>query len=368
MISILKSPLLTPWTDPISGITSYLLNNPHGNWQQAFYFTNSGWTDDGKYLWFYSFYPPAQSKHLGVANFAENTIDLYPETQFSDASPAVDKNNGDVYWISGLDLYRRSPAPEAKPELISSFPADFAKSRHPRRIATHLTFSVDRKSLNFDAEVGSEWLAGDFPLDGSPPRVWKKFNICFNHAQFSPIDNNTMLIAQDGWTDAATGENHGYTHRMWILKRDGSCDPVYDYPTPKHGHEWWDPAGKTVWYIHYGHGVERIELASKKGELIWPGDIAHAYATVDGQYLVGDSNPNEKSDWNVLFYDVKKKKEIKIAAKMPKRDVPDKRYHLHPHPRFCCKDQFITYTTLVNNAVTLAIVPVEKLKQRHPCP
>ncbi len=349
----------TRWVDPETGVVSWLLATRVAPLQQTFYYVNDGWTQDGRYLWFYCGYPPSAGKCLGVVDFQEDRVSVFPETQFLDASPAVDPATGEAYWTSDLGLYRRSPAVDGQVERINAFPEELAKGRSPRRLATHLTFSADGASVGFDAELGTDWMAGDFPLDGTPPRIWRRFDVCYNHGQFSPANPDLMLIAQDGWNHAATGQKHDYTHRMWLLSRDGACEPIYPQPTPLHGHEWWDPSSQKVWYINYGVGVECVDLKTRQHDLVWGGDISHAHASREGLRLVGDHFRKDGSGLaEVRFFDVASRKETAIVSAMPDLSTTRKLYHIHPHPRFCVGDRFVCYTSAVRNQIDVAVAEV----------
>jgi hypothetical protein len=75
MIELSTSRLFTPWTNPDSGVTIYLLTEKVAPVQQGFYFVNNSVTDDGRYLWFYCAFPPAGSaaygRTLGVVDFEQ---------------------------------------------------------------------------------------------------------------------------------------------------------------------------------------------------------------------------------------------------------------------------------------------------------
>ncbi|MBL8992372.1 MAG: hypothetical protein JNM63_03475, partial [Spirochaetia bacterium] len=96
-MSILKDPttskLFKPWKDPQSGITSWILDVRVAPLQQSFYFTNASYTDDGSRYWFYCAFPPSGSHNRGRClasiDFVGDKLQLYPETQFLDASPAI---------------------------------------------------------------------------------------------------------------------------------------------------------------------------------------------------------------------------------------------------------------------------------------
>ena len=69
MIELAKSKLFTPWTNPDTGVTVYLLTQKVAPLQQTFYYVNDGMTRDGRYLWFYCAFPPSALKTLGGIDF-----------------------------------------------------------------------------------------------------------------------------------------------------------------------------------------------------------------------------------------------------------------------------------------------------------
>lgn len=359
------------WTDPTSGIESFLLTRRIAPVQQSFYFTNSGFTNDGRYLWIYCAFPPGgdayYGRQLAVVDFAEQTVRHFPETQFMDASPFVDPQTGEVYWTTGLGVWKRGPRPADTTERVGLFPAELAHRRRPLRLATHLSRSANQKSFAIDAQIGTEWFVGDLALDGSRGfQLWQKFAVCHNHAQFSPTDPDLLLIAQDGWVDPSTGEE-GETHdRLWLLRRGQLAKPLLPespLPSSLRGHEWWDASGRHVWYIDYHAGTARVDLATGKRTLVWPNGHTHSHADSKGKYLVGDINASAE-EWRVAFFNLATGKEIEIVSHFPALPWPRRTYHIHPHPRFCLNDRYICYTTNVRGSVDVAIVPVSRLIER----
>jgi len=87
-----------------------MLNERIAPFQQSFYFTIESITADGRYLWFYCAFPPGADSYygrqLGVADLKDQRVSFFPETQFADASPFVDVETGEVYWTTGLELWK----------------------------------------------------------------------------------------------------------------------------------------------------------------------------------------------------------------------------------------------------------------------
>ena len=359
------SGLFTPWTCPSSGVVSWILSKRIAPHQQSFYFVNRSFTDDARYLWFYCAFPPGGSafygRQLGVADLHKGELHHFPETQFMDASPAVNTQTGEIFWTTGLEVWKRGPLAADIAERVNVFPEDLAKNRQPRRLATHLTFSADGRSINIDAEIGNEWFVGDLPLDGGDFRLWQTFDRCYNHAQFSPTDPDVQLIAQDGWNDPSTGAKGDGLDRLWLIRRGEPARPICPNapaPSSRRGHEWWDADGQYVWYIDYRNGTERVHIHTGQRETIWPGGHTHSHCDRTGQYLVGDINKSDRP-WRVAFFNRNTGKEIDIVQSMPA--WPRVKYHVHPHPQFCCGDRYICYTTNVRGRVDVALVAVEEL-------
>ncbi|HEY9250383.1 MAG TPA: hypothetical protein VIO38_14690, partial [Rariglobus sp.] len=180
-----KSPLLTPWKDPVSGAISLVLTERAAPFQQSFYYVNQSFSHDGRFLWIYCAFPPAgsgnQGRSLAVVDFKLQQVRHYPETGFLDASPAVDPATGEAYWCTGLEIWKRGPLAGDTPALVNRFPQSLARNRRPWRLATHLTFSADRTALNIDAEIGRQFFVGHAPLDGGEVVIWQEFDRAYNH-------------------------------------------------------------------------------------------------------------------------------------------------------------------------------------------
>jgi hypothetical protein len=346
--------------NPTTGVKSYILDCKSFPVIQNFYFVNNSFTDDGKTAWFYAGIP-GKKKKLGFVDFQNGICKIIDGTEFLDASPWVDPISGEAYWIEHYDLLSCSPKKSAVPKKINSIPYSITQGREPYRIATHLTLNASKTAFNFDAELEDEWIAGKIPLDGSEPIVWKTFNICYNHGQFSPVDDNLMLIAQDGWNDQS-GQHHDYDQRMWLLRKNGECKPLYNEPTRMHGHEWWGKDGEYVCFVHYGEGVKRININTKKEENLWQGSFSHAHASADLKYLVADADAGGKSPFcKVIFFNRDTNREIEIVNIPWCGDDEMAKMHVHPHPRFVFDDEYICYTSFALGRPSLAITNVNDL-------
>ena len=371
-LTIMKTPetsgLFTRWKNPSNGVESLILTERAAPVQQSFYFTNPSMTHDGRYLWLNCAWPPPGGKHaipvLGVVDFERDELRVYPETQLAVGRPAVDLNTGDIYWSNDVDVWKRGPGANDKAVRINRLPADLVKGRKVERLNTHFTLSADGKYLNLDAQLGDDFLIGEIPLDGSPVKVWESFKRYHNHSQLSPTDPDMVLFAHEYWKDHSPFNGQTPYHRLWIMKRGGKAETLLKEPVTHSGHEWWDADGKSVWYVHYGVGIKKVDLATRKETNVWPGRLSHGYTDRTGRYLTADwmLDPGV-SDCIVYFYDSQTKKQIDIVNRGPLSPELTQITHLHPHPNFVCGDKYICHTTTVHDRVDVALVPTAPLRQ-----
>lgn len=361
------SALFTPWQDPQSGVTSYLLQARCAAWQQAFYFTNANFSADGRYLWLYCANPPSPGHILGVVDFAEQSLRAFPETGFQAESPYIDPFSGDAYWCSADSLYHRSPAADGHTQEIGRVPAHLFGERQIRQIVTHLTPSADGRLFNLDVKTGDRWHLGVMEKDSGTFRLWQSFNEHINHGQFNPTRPGLMMFAHDWWRDLNNGQRYHWKNRIWLAQEGRPAYPLF--PTAagqnvrRHCHEWWSRDGSRVWFVDYDHGTLYYDLDS--GELVpaWANGTCHSHASADDQLLTGDINTyysQPAEPCRVAFYNRRTGKEINIVSALPKQWVP-RAYHPDPHPQFVLDDTFIAYTTWVLGRLDFALVRVADL-------
>lgn len=398
----LDSTLFTEWTDPVSGIRSYILapgDQRCAPIQQSFYYVNPSLSADFRYYWFYCAFPPANSAHqgrcLGLADFEKGTVTYLPNTAFSEASPMVIPDDGSVYWANESGIWSRTIECN-KPRLVNSFPPKLTRNRKVNRYATHLTISADGTALGIDAQIGNEHLVGRAPINGDEIEIWQSLPRLYNHGQFHPTNPDLLLLAQENGVDSATGEARQKENRLWLVEREKGMYPVYPSvlqdrdkyravssnshlespvdqlctdPRQMHGHEWWSADGGHIWYIHYQTGVERIPLSfagSERAvpELIWPHDtVSHAHTDSTSKGLVLDAHPpNFLEGHHVRFVNLESERSVDIVSKLPTLSSDYRRYHVHAHPQFCGGDSLICYTTTVLGNVDVAFTRVADLK------
>ncbi len=365
MINLSESKLFTPVTNPDSGVTIYVLTHKVAPVQQDFYFVNDGMTGDGRFLWFYCAFPPSPGRTLGLVDLESQVVRHFPETQFSDASPYVDPASGFVYWGAHATLWCRGPRESETVQPVNSLPADLIGQRIVHRLATHLSLSADGKEFFVDAALGLQWIFGSLPLDGGDFQVWQRFDRHYNHAQFSPTDPDLVLFAEENHPDPITGLSFPIVDRMWLIRRGQPARPAFSSPT-RVTHEWWDADGKHVWCVWDNHSW-RTDIASQQVEKIeWPQHCWHAHNSADGRYLVADSNEKfyRGCPSTVNFLNRLTGKHIQLVSNPEMPGLTGARYHTDPHPRFCCQDRLVVFTTTIRGQVDLALARTSDLVER----
>lgn len=366
MVDPSTSLFFTTWTHPQTGLKVFILSETVAPVQQSFYFVNDGMSSDGRYLWFYCAFPPSGSgsygRTLGLLDSEKQTVHHFPDTQFQHASPYVDPDNGDIYWTTGASIWRRRPHPDAPAECVNSLPQDTVRNRTVTRLATHLSRSADGRGFFVDVAMGAQHVFGTLPVDGGDFEFWHHFDRNHNHAQFSPIDPDLVLFAEEYHSDPITGLRFAVTNRMWLIRRGEPPRPIFTTPTIC-SHEWWDADGRHAWAVR-GKETWRTDIETAERERIeWPVNCWHAHNSQDGNYLVCDSTERfyRGCASSVHFLDRHTGATFKIIDNPAVEGVTGANYHIDPHPRFCCGDRFVVFTTTVEGQVNLAMVKTADL-------
>lgn len=367
MIDLANHPCFTSLAP--ADVTLHVLSRRVAPLQQSFYFVNDGFSADGRFLWFYCAFPPSGSANagrtLGVVDFEHGEVRHFPETQFSHAAPWVEPQTGAACWAQGLHTWRRAPEPDAPVEHVNAVPADLIGNRSVQRAATHLTRSADGRALFIDLGLETQYLFGSLPLDGGDFELWHRFDRNFNHAQFSPTDPDLVLFAQENHPDPLTGLTFPITNRLWLIRRGQAPRPIFEKPT-RVSHEWWDLDGAHAWCVA-GHETWRVRIADGATETIpLPHHAWHAHASRDGRLLVNDTHEGfyRGCASSVHFLNRQTGKRLTLAHNPARDDHIGRHYHIDPHPRFCCGDRYVVFTTTVRGEIDLAIVPVSELLDR----
>lgn len=369
MLELQNRNLFTPITHPQSGVTIYLLTDKVAPVQQGFYFTNDSMSADERYLWFYCAYPPSGTgdigRTLGVVDFQTQQVRHFPETQFGGASPYVNIATGAVYWQYDHTVWRRGPQPDAPVEWVNAVPDELIGGRHVLSTATHLTLSADGKAFFIDIGLELQWLFGSLPVDGSDFQLWHRFDRLYNHAQYSPADPDVVLFAEEIHDDPITGLSFPITDRLWLLRRGEQPRRILREPRWV-THEWWDADGEHVWCV-WGNETWRVNIASGAVEAIpFPHHCWHSHSSRNGRLIVGDSNSGfyRGCPSSVHFFNRDSGQLLTLVENPTRTDYTGRHYHIDPHPRFCCGDRYIVFTTTILGEIDVAIVPTQVLVER----
>jgi hypothetical protein len=369
MIDPTNRTLFTPIVHPGSGVTMYVLTQKVAPVQQAFYFVNDSMSVDGRYLWFYCAFPPsgsaARGRTLGAVDFETCDVRHFPDTQFGEASPYVDIDTADVYWQSDRYVWKRPPDKNGAVQLVNQIPDDLIKGRHVMRGATHLTRSADGKEFFIDLGLQMQWLFGSLPVDGGDFELWHRFDRLYNHAQFSPTDPDEVLFAEEFHGDPITGLTFPVRDRLWVMRRGEKPRPILKEPRTGVSHEWWDPDGKHVWCV-WGDETWRVRVADGSVEKVtFPRFCWHSHSSRDSSLVVGDTRTGNRFSRGmasgVHFLNRASGKDVLFCENPEQNNYAGRSYHIDPHPRFVCNDEYIVFTTTVRGEIDVALAMTKDL-------
>ena len=381
-------PLFVPWTEPRSGVVSFVLT-PLGHprrlapTQQQFYFCTPSVSPDEKWLWITCAFPPNPTKTLAVVSLdaANPVIRHFPAAAEVTAQSMVAPDSRGCYFGNRETIYHVSLEGAITP--VFSLPPEFVAGRTVPRLATHLTLSADKRHLLLDGQIGDHYFVATADLskphgDPSSFRLIKEFPHNHNHAQFHPSDPKLFVVAHDHTRFGGSGFYAHHNLRCVLLDTD---DSRYDLLTAhrynKHlvgpSHEWWSADG-FLCYVDYQFGAFEISPeklreparypAADLATNVWPGELCHAHCSRDRRFWVADESPYKWAEkpCQVLFRDRRSGKVTCLANAMPQPNVNRSWYHIDPHPQFSPQDGYIIYTTTVYEGnVDVALVPTHAL-------
>ena len=369
-----EHPYFVRWTDPETGVPSYILAERVAPHQQSFYFTNRSLSADGRYLWFYAAFPPGPQKTLGVLSMDSQApfVRHYPAAQFDDASPMValvGDPRGPGCYLTMKNKVFFQPL-EGEPQVVCTLDETWINGRTLGHLATHLTLSADRRYFLLDGKIGNHWWVGLGDTQTGEVEVLKEFGRNYNHAQFSPVNPGLFSIAQDWWIDGISGERFPFDLRIWLMSINGNLfEPLRGGDYFGHGtqacHEWWADDGTMCW-TDYEQGVFEATVEDRTAVKVWQGPLCHSHCDPTRRYYCADESPYKwaKQPCKVLFYDRTIGKEIAIASGLPQPPYPRNAYHIDPHPQFSADGQYVIYTTTVFGKVDVALTRVEDVLAR----
>jgi hypothetical protein len=366
--SLENHPYFVPWTDPISGVRSFLLNEHLAPVQMVIYFVNSAISADEKWLWFGCGYPPSPHKRLGVVSLdPENPfIQVFQQATFQAETPLVSASGDSCYFASGTSVYKITVAGEVRQVL--QIPDTILKNRPLTRVATHLTISADGKSMLLDGTYAAGlWFVAVADLATGEVRQLKEWAQHMNHAQFSPTDPELFSIAQDWWHDPRSGQAYPFDQRIWLMDTVGTrYEPLRPTDWFGHGtqacHEWWDKQGRICW-VDYQAGAMRCDIQTRDVEHIWKRPLCHAHCDLTGELWCADQSPYlwHERPCDVLFFNSRTGREVPIFSAMPAPPWPRSPLHLDPHPHFSPQGTYIVSMATMRGLPEVALTEVAPL-------
>ena len=380
-----QSKLFEPFTDPESGVVSYVLKYgaPDDN-RQSIYFTSKSMTNDGRFLVFW--YNEGNEKKEGGAGprhqmLADLKTDKVYDMGLETMTPFVEINEDYmVYGDRARGFFRRNFTDPLNEIKLCDIPAELKAIGDVRRLATHLTLTSDRKRAFLDTEIRTpegknRYIQGMLDLETGAWDQWNETEWNCDHGQVNPADDNLAMVAWEGCWDEqgrAFQEETGWYPRMWLMRK-GEKELIPAKTINFASHEIWDDDGKGLSWCGHGymvdeHCVYHRDLATGE-ETVWaavPG-ARHNSCSPDNKYVVTDQAPEtwwRGCKWRVAFYNRETGKYVGVYstrdARMPQNN--QSRLHPDPHPHFVMNGKYIVSTA--NNAdghMDLFVTPVAQL-------
>jgi hypothetical protein len=379
MYTVETSKHFEKYTDFCTGVETWVLKNETAPLQKPLYFVSLPCSTDERYFWFVCAFPPGglmEGSSTTMACLDLETDEIYYHPDAPAGSPAIESDTGELYFCTENLVLKKGPRPDSPVEKIARVPAEWRVM--PGRIATHLTFSADKKELCCDISSGNDTYITSLDISSGKFELWCTLHGGWNHAQFNPVDKNLILFAMEFWQDLKTGvrnrigENEkGQLTRIWTIRRGEQ--PVNHLPVYKEAsHEWWSADGKKIYYCDWRKGTCMIDFHTGERRLIHPTGYRHAYSSANDKYFVADIfNYNDNWRWyrgcatTANFYNTETRRPVDIVTRNPALYAFEEPcvYHIDAHPRFVFNDKYVAYCTTVFGKPSVGFANTSQLVQ-----
>ena len=192
-----------------------------------------------------------------------------------DDGPAAPRAAAPMATVSQQEAAKRGQVLDAAVSKVNMMDARLAE----RRPMTMFTLDLRTGATKNIMEHSTDWL---------------------NHLQFSPTDPTRLMYCHEGtWWKV---------DRIWTIRTDGTQNTLVHQRTmglEAAGHEFWSPAGKTIWYeIRFPWGVDHFTggYNVETGERTWYHVDLNAWSihysqTADGKLFCGDGGSGTVVEW-----------------------------------------------------------------------
>lgn len=379
-----NSSLFTTWTDPHSGVTSFLFDPPSIDRSYGFSRPATNVTTDGNFVWLYVAEVNDPTTSLSVADLRSDSFTRVEPRSPADPSPAVDVTTGTAFVASGHSVFacRVEDAGEGTGETVGSRPRVHrrqvgtfdASEQGPGRLVSGLTRSVDGDRLCGLFERNGTYRVTSLYLPTGDTDVWHSRSEPDDVIQFSPTDPTLVLLARDAEHGGDTGATTGFgTGSVWLAREGLGARPLDAHVPNRHRSHWWDPDGAGLWYVEPGTGVGVLDLETGHRRTVWSAPVTNAHATRDGRLLaaVVSRDGHER----LQIYDSSTESVVDVVSRFDSdwerradsRNTPDSpRPPIRANPRFVAGDSLLAYTTTVpsRDGPAFAFTPVEHVESR----
>jgi len=403
----LKTPatsrLFEPKTDPISGVTSYLLKQDLTEWNaQSLYFSTPSYSEDGRFLVFNAscdeFKPSKERKYnwkqMMVIDFQKDEIiDL--KAKYA-RGPFLDSKTDSLYYYNHErgKLCRRDLAADPLKDIdVVAVPDEIRPRNSSDYFFSHITLTQDHRKMFCDCKVGSRFFQGMLDFDTGRFDKWSETKFVCNHGQLNPVrDDIAMCAWESAWAKTVfelTDEERKTAKISGILSdvkrpadvpyprlqlfRKGQEPQMVTSIVNRASHELWTRDGKG--FIFCGAGkVIYHDLASGRQHVVCSHGGGHAAITADNRFITFDSafsGSKRGKPFQVGLCDAEKDQVVWIRPYTGKYSEANEMSRLHPdtHPHFSTDDRWIVWTWLDYHRMRLAVTEVAPLvKQLEPLP